>query len=176
MVMMVMMKMTVRKVMINLQSPHHRWRSSCASSSGKTRGTRYIQCGRCRTIDSHDNEEEEEEMEEDGDDDDDDDGDDDEDYDVEDNDDDDGHFIHQLKDFSFCWVSSHRAHCPTKLLMIIMMVVFVLVNTVLLLTLVLMKPLRSLSNSLNASFSSCFCSTDITEVLLIFLKWKIIQG
>ena len=172
MVMMVM-KMTVRKVMINLQSPHHRWRSSCASSSGKTRGTRYIQCGRCRTIDSHDNEEEEEEMEEDGDDDD---GDDDEDYDVEDNDDDDGHFIHQLKDFSFCWVSSHRAHCPTKLLMMIMMVVFVLVNTVLLPTLVLMKPLRSLSNSLNASFSSCFCSTDITEVLLIFLKWKIIQG
>ena len=115
-------------------------------------------------------------MEEDGGDDDDDDGDDDEDYDVEDNDDDDGHFIHQLKDFSFCWVSSHRAHCPTKLLMIIMMVVFVLANTVLLPTLVLMKPLRSLSNSLNASFSSCFCSTDITEVLLIFLKWKIIQG
>ena len=83
MVMMVM-KMTVRKVMINLQSPHHRWRSSCASSSGKTRGTRYIQCGRCRTIDSHDNEEEEEEMEEDGDDDDDDDDDDDEDYDDDD--------------------------------------------------------------------------------------------
>ena len=112
-------------------------------------------------------------MEEDGDDDD---GDDDEDYGDEDNDDDDGHFIHQLKDFSFCWVSSHRAHCPTKLLMMIMMVVFVLVNAVLLPTLVLMKPLRSLSNSLNASFSSCFCSTDITEVLLIFLKWKIIQG
>ena len=36
-------------------------------------------------------------------------------------------------------------------------------------TLVFIKPLPSLSNSLKASFNSCFCSMDITELLLMII-------
>ena len=41
-------------------------------------------------------------------------------------------------------------------------------------TLVFIKPLPSLSNSLKASFNSCFCSIDITELLLmIVFSWTL---
>ena len=41
-------------------------------------------------------------------------------------------------------------------------------------TLVFIKPLPSLSNSLKASFNSCFCSIDITELLLmIIFSWTL---